>query len=188
MANFSASLPVALVEAANAHLDSLGYGPNNFSVPASANGTAATHAGLHCWHHAAFRSALDAMVASGSYPGLTVTDGDGNPNFGEHCTAHTLEWVQQADTWHQNPIMVDDERMFDGKLWRSLIDYNVWAPPVGWREVVTEGYPAWVQPTGAHDAYNLGYRVSFNGSNYASLLNANVWSPTDYPAAWQLLP
>lgn len=52
---------------------------------------------------------------------------------------------------------------------------------------VTSGYPAWVQPTGAHDAYQIGDRVSFNGSNYESLINANVWSPTAYPAGWKKL-
>jgi hypothetical protein len=199
MANFSASIPVALVEAANTHLDELGFGPNNFSIPASADGVAATHAGFHCWHDAAFRQAIQDMVDGGEFPGLVVTDAgqmvedeyvvqDGPPNFAEHCAAHTLEWVTQQDTWHANPIMVDDERTFDGKLWRSLIDYNVWAPPVGWREVVAEGYPAWVQPTGAHDAYAIGNRVSFNGANYESKINGNVWSPAVYPAGWQLIP
>ena len=50
-----------------------------------------------------------------------------------------------------------------------------------------EGYPAWVAPTGGHDAYNTGYRVSFEGSNYESLIDANVWSPTGYPAGWRKL-
>lgn len=199
MANFSASIPVALVEAANAHLDSLGFGPNNFSIPASADGVAATHAGFHCWHDAPFRQAIQTMVDSGEYPGLTVTDAgqmvgapgnevfvvqSGPPNFADHCAEQALEWVSQADTWHENPIMIDDERTFDGKMWRSLIDFNVWAPPIGWREVVAEGYPAWVQPTGAHDAYKIGDRVSFNGANYESKINANVWSPAVYPAGW----
>lgn len=48
--------------------------------------------------------------------------------------------------------------------------------------------PDWVQPTGAHDAYNIGDRVTFNGQVYESLINANVWSPTDYPQGWQLIP
>lgn len=187
MANFSASIPVALVETANAHLEELGFGPSNFSIPASADGLVATHAGFHCWHDAAFRAAIQDMVDSGNWTGLTVTDGDSNPNFGEHCTAQDLEWVSQADIWHANPIMKDDERTFNGQLWVSLMDYNVWAPPIGWREVVAVGYPAWVQPTGAHDAYAIGDRVSFNGANYESKIAANVWSPTVYPAGWQLI-
>ena len=34
-----------------------------------------------------------------------------------------------------------------------------------------------VQPSGAHDAYNLGDRVTYNGRVYESILNGNVWSP-----------
>jgi hypothetical protein len=43
----------------------------------------------------------------------------------------------------------------------------------------------WVQPTGASDAYNIGDQVTYNGSTYESLINANVWSPVAYPAGWQ---
>lgn len=46
--------------------------------------------------------------------------------------------------------------------------------------------PDWVQPTGAHDSYSIGDCVMFNGQQYESLINANVWSPTVYPAGWQL--
>ena len=43
---------------------------------------------------------------------------------------------------------------------------------------------AYVQPTGSHDAYPLGAIVSFNGKQYKSLINANVWTPTAYPGGW----
>jgi len=45
--------------------------------------------------------------------------------------------------------------------------------------------PDWVQPTGAHDAYNIGDKVRFNNKIYESKINANVWSPTVYPAGWK---
>lgn len=45
----------------------------------------------------------------------------------------------------------------------------------------------WIQPTGAHDAYNIGDRVMFEGSMYESLINANTWSPTGYPQGWKLV-
>lgn len=45
----------------------------------------------------------------------------------------------------------------------------------------------WVQPTGGHDAYNIGDCVLFNGNTYESLINSNVWSPAVYPAGWQQL-
>ena len=46
-------------------------------------------------------------------------------------------------------------------------------------------YPEWVKPSGALDCYNIGDRVRFNDKVYESLVNGNVWSPTEYPAAWQ---
>ena len=41
-----------------------------------------------------------------------------------------------------------------------------------------------VQPTGAHDAYNLGDHVTFSGRVYESIINGNVWSPDVYPDGW----
>lgn len=46
------------------------------------------------------------------------------------------------------------------------------------------GYPVWSQPTGAHDAYNKGDVVNYNGVLYESLIDGNVYSPEAYPAGW----
>lgn len=46
------------------------------------------------------------------------------------------------------------------------------------------GYPIWSQPSGAHDAYNTGDIVNYNGTLYQSTINGNVWSPDVYPAGW----
>lgn len=75
----------------------------------------------------------------------------------------------------------------DGKTWVSLIDWNVHAPGVsGWREVTEGDAPAaWVQPTGAHDAYQTGDIVSFEGRVYRSTIDGNVWSPSAYPRGWE---
>ena len=50
-----------------------------------------------------------------------------------------------------------------------------------------EGYPVWSQPTGAHDAYNTGDIVDYNGTLYKSLIDGNVYSPEQYPAGWEVL-
>lgn len=47
--------------------------------------------------------------------------------------------------------------------------------------------PEWIQPTGGHDAYNVGDRVIFNGLMYEGLINNNVWSPVAYPQGWKLI-
>lgn len=48
------------------------------------------------------------------------------------------------------------------------------------------GYPVWSQPTGAHDAYNTGDIVNYNGTLYKSLIDGNTYSPEAYPAGWEL--
>lgn len=49
-------------------------------------------------------------------------------------------------------------------------------------------YPAYVQPTGAHDAYHKGDKVTFNGKRYTCVAPdgvAVVWDPDTYPDYWQ---
>ena len=54
--------------------------------------------------------------------------------------------------------------------------------PIGLDE---KGYPIWSQPTGAHDAYNNGDIVDYNGTLYKSLIDGNIYSPEAYPAGWE---
>ena len=100
--------------------------------------------------------------------------------------------VTDGDVWRQPTSAVDAYPKdwtvsHGGKTWVSLIAANVWEPGVsGWREVVEEGAaPEWVQPTGAHDAYQAGDTVTFEGAEYTSLIDGNTWSPTAYPQGWE---
>lgn len=43
-----------------------------------------------------------------------------------------------------------------------------------------EDYPAWTQPTGAHDAYAVGDRVTHNDKNWENTSDANVYEPGVY--------
>ena len=54
--------------------------------------------------------------------------------------------------------------------------------PVGLND---NGYPVWSQPSGAHDAYNIGDIVDYNGTLYQSLIDGNAYSPEIYPAGWE---
>lgn len=47
------------------------------------------------------------------------------------------------------------------------------------------GYPVWARPTGAHDAYNIGDIVNYNGALYESTIDGNVYSPEEYPGGWK---
>ena len=97
------------------------------------------------------------------------------------------EWVQPTDATNAYPK--DWTVTHDGKTWVSLTPANVWEPGVsGWREVAEEGAtPEWVQPTGAHDAYQTGDTVTFEGQEYVSLIDGNTWSPTAYPQGWEIV-
>ena len=86
----------------------------------------------------------------------------------------------------------------DGDVYESLIDGNCWSPdayPQGWSKVEdgehgggedapTETYPAFVQPTGAHDAYGIGDRVTYKGKVYESTIDGNTYAPDAYPQGW----
>jgi hypothetical protein len=51
-----------------------------------------------------------------------------------------------------------------------------------------EGYPNYVQPTGGHDAYHTGDKVTFQGQKYVCVAPegvAVVWSPEVYPSYWE---
>lgn len=47
------------------------------------------------------------------------------------------------------------------------------------------GYPVWAQPTGAHDAYNTGDVVNYNGTLYRSLINGNCTVPGTDDRYWE---
>lgn len=48
-------------------------------------------------------------------------------------------------------------------------------------------WPEYVQPTGAHDAYHVGDKITYNGKHYTCTCNGCVWTPDEYPQGWQLV-
>lgn len=81
----------------------------------------------------------------------------------------------------------------DAQLYQVLQDHTSaeqWTPDTAvslYKKigVTDDGYPEWVQPLGASDAYNTGDIVSHNGTLYESTIDGNVWSPIDYPQGWK---
>ena len=78
---------------------------------------------------------------------------------------------------------VGDRRQFDGLLYRCVQAHTSqtgWEPPnvpALWVRTSTEEWPEWIQPTGAHDAYNIGDKVSHNEKHWISNIDANVYEP-----------
>lgn len=55
----------------------------------------------------------------------------------------------------------------------------------GTEPVETEEYPEFKEPTGAHDAYNIGDKITYKGKKYVCKMDGCVWSPDTYPSAWE---
>ena len=54
--------------------------------------------------------------------------------------------------------------------------------------VEPDEWPEYVKPTGAHDAYYKGDKITYNGAHYICKAPDNaacVWSPDEYPAYWE---
>ena len=85
---------------------------------------------------------------------------------------------------------VGDRAQYNGTLYKciqahtSQADWMPSATPALWKTVSLDEYPEWVQPTGAHDAYNIGDKVTYNGQHYVCTSNGNVYAPDVY--GWQL--
>ena len=85
---------------------------------------------------------------------------------------------------------VNDRAQYNGTLYKciqahtSQSDWMPSATPALWKTVSLDEYPEWVQPTGAHDAYNIGDKVTYNGQHYVCTSNANVYAPDVY--GWQI--
>lgn len=45
-------------------------------------------------------------------------------------------------------------------------------------------WPEWIQPTGAHDAYPKGAKVTHNGKKWVSDVESNVWEPGTPSSNW----
>lgn len=86
----------------------------------------------------------------------------------------------------------DDIFKYEGKLYKVIQEHTSqedWIPselPALYLNIMPNSViPEWVQPTGSHDAYNIGDKVIFNGVVYESIIDGNTWSPVDYPQGWE---
>lgn len=52
-------------------------------------------------------------------------------------------------------------------------------------EEPADEWPEYKQPTGAHDAYHVGDKITYNGKHYTCVLDGCVWNPDTYPQGWR---
>lgn len=103
-----------------------------------------------------------------------------------------LQAVELFPQWVTGRAYAVDERLqYKNVLYRVVQAHTSqadWTPditPAMFVVVSLDEWPEFVQPTGAHDAYKKGDKITFNGKHYISLIDANVYSPAAYPAGWQ---
>jgi hypothetical protein len=103
-----------------------------------------------------------------------------------------LQAVELFPQWVTGHAYVVDERLqYKNVLYRVIQAHTSqadWPPditPALFAIVSLDEWPEFVQPTGAHDAYKKGDKVTFEGKHYISLIDGNVYSPAAYPAGWQ---
>lgn len=110
--------------------------------------------------------------------------------------------LEKIDTYHIEGKLTDQERdelyelarqtpvaQYDAaaeieKLWAAIRELQAGGngdPPPD------DQWPEYVQPTGAHDAYQTGAQVTFNGQKCRCIMDNCVWSLSVYPAAWEIV-
>ena len=98
-----------------------------------------------------------------------------------------LTGVELFPVWATDTAYVVGDRVqYNGVLYKciqahtSQADWMPDATPALWVIVSVEEWPEWIQPTGAHDAYDKDAKVSHNGKHWKSTIDANVYEPGVY--------
>ena len=103
-----------------------------------------------------------------------------------------LDAIALYPAWKSDTAYSVGERIrYGDKLFRCVqahTSQSDWSPdetPALWVRVSLDEWPEWVQPTGAHDAYQTGDKVSHNGQHWQSTMDANIWEPGVY--GWEVV-
>ena len=85
------------------------------------------------------------------------------------------------ELWQENTAYaVGDRRQYNELLYRCVQAHTSqadWTPdvtPALWVRTFTEEWPEWIQPTGAHDAYNMGDKVSHLRKHWILIKYMNI--------------
>ena len=191
MSNFSAIIPVASMGAANEALEILGYGPNNFSVPAF-NGANPGFGLFHAWNDPAFQADVAAI------PNVTISTLPDNPE-----TLVTEVTNAVGATWAQNALPLTGVvtpglyYYVDDSMWWVIQQYDtaIWPDPnaPGLQALVVPArmpgeITTWIQPLNQFTAYYLVNaftgepdEVTHNGQTWFASqgdgAGLNIWEP-----------
>ena len=104
-----------------------------------------------------------------------------------------LEAIDLFPKWEaeHGKYLVDEKVKYEGILYRCLQEHiaqTSWTPAAAaslWAKVLipdSNVVPEWEQPNSTNP-YNKGDHVMFEGKEYESTINSNVWAPNVY--GWQ---
>ena len=104
-----------------------------------------------------------------------------------------LDNILAYPKWEVGKSYEKDERIrYANVLYKVLQNHTSqadWTPDVAvslYVKVSIDEFPEWVQPQGSHDAYAKGDRVSHNEKHWESLIDANVYEPSEsVPTLWK---
>lgn len=191
-----AIIPIASLIAANAALESQGFGPRNFSVPAY-GGTGVTHAALHAWDDPPFNAAVKAIA------GVVYAEGTGDPV----ARTRALIEAQGAKWGAQAPALPTTGNVTAGSLYR--FEDGVWSVIQTFSRTTYGAHPstypalirrlrdprkteAWRQPIDQFDSFKLvnpftgkADTALHGGKTWRTKVGINVWEPTAQSAEWE---
>ena len=131
--------------------------------------------------YAQMRANNISAVAAIAFVTLSETGAIDGVTAGEHPEMFA-EWEPEVD------YVPGNIRRYGELLYRCLQAHRSqadWAPDAAvslWSKIadLAEEWPEWSQPVGAHDAYQIGDKVSHNGKHWTSSVDRNVWEPGVY--------
>lgn len=109
--------------------------------------------------------------------------------------ALTAEARERADPERSLPALA--ERVEALEAWRRSVESRLAALEAGGEQgggtegggetdpEPSEEWPDYVQPTGAHDAYHVGDKITWGGKRWTCKMDGCVWDPGAYPQGWE---
>lgn len=103
-----------------------------------------------------------------------------------------------VEDWSPSEYVKGDVRKHGGQVWECAQGHNnannpdiePGKSPAQWfpyHSKSAEYAKPYVQPQGAHDAYQEGEYCIYGDKLYMSKINANTWAPDAYPQGWELV-
>ncbi len=122
---------------------------------------------------------------------------EGNaPSIGTADTRPAVAWISSGAVPDNSPVLGDANALWtavqagtpgavtlaDCQAFVKAIDLTQADPHAQQAVIIDEvklstNAPAWVQPTGAHDAYAMNAAATYAGKGWRSLIDGNVWAP-----------